>query len=101
MAVALDMKRTTEIAQTTSFPNDCRGVSPTEQAAAGKAVRDKVPRQEHRQWSASKGRPDPIDLLRKSDAGRLNELIAIRYGRMLESPFAFYRGAAGVMAADL
>ena len=48
-----------------------------------------------------KGRPNLIDILRKSDAGRMNELVPIRYGRMLQSPFAFYRGAAGVMASDL
>jgi uncharacterized protein (DUF2252 family) len=46
-------------------------------------------------------RPDPIDILRASDADRLPDLVPIRYGRMLQSPFAFYRGAAGVMAADL
>ena len=47
------------------------------------------------------GRPDPIDLLHTSDVGRMEKLIPIRYGRMLQSPFSFYRGSAGIMAADL
>jgi uncharacterized protein DUF2252 len=69
--------------------------------AAGKALRDKIPREQHGQWKEGKGRPNPIDILRRSDAGRIKELVPIRYGRMLQSPFAFYRGAAGVMASDL
>jgi hypothetical protein len=69
--------------------------------AAGKALRDKVPREQHGEWKGFKGRQDPIDLLHKADAGRLKTLLAIRYGRMLQSPFAFYRGAAGIMASDL
>jgi Uncharacterized protein conserved in bacteria (DUF2252) len=72
-----------------------------ERAAAGKALRDKIPRHEHGRWKNSKGRTNPIDLLRKSDVGRMKELLAIRYGRMLASPFAFYRGSAGIMASDL
>ena len=76
-------------------------VSPDERAAAGKALRDKIPREQHGAWKETKGRHDPIDILRQSDAGRMKELVPIRYGRMLQSPFAFYRGAAGVMAADL
>jgi uncharacterized protein (DUF2252 family) len=76
-------------------------VSPQARATAGKALRDKVPRAQHSAWKAGKERANPIDILRKSDAGRLKELVPIRYGRMLQSPFAFYRGAAAVMAADL
>lgn len=76
-------------------------LSPRERAAAGKALRDKVPREQHEHWNEVEERPDPIDLLHSSDSGRMKKLIAIRYGRMLPSPFAFYRGAAGVMAADL
>jgi Uncharacterized protein conserved in bacteria (DUF2252) len=75
--------------------------SADERAAAGKALRDKIPRHEHGRWKNSKGRANPIDLLRKSDAGRMKELLAVRYGRMLASPFAFYRGSAGIMASDL
>jgi uncharacterized protein (DUF2252 family) len=69
--------------------------------AAGKALRDKVPRAAHAEWSKGNRRADPIRILRASDEGRLRELVPIRYGRMLQSPFAFYRGSAGVMAADL
>ena len=76
-------------------------VSPDDRAAAGKALRDKVPREQHGGWKEFKGRPNPIDILHKSDAGRMKELVPIRYGRMLQSPFAFYRGSAGLMASDL
>ena|SRR6476646_1557470 len=76
-------------------------VSPDARVAAGKALRDKIPREQHGGWNGVKGRPTPIDLLHKSDAGRMKKLLAIRYGRMLPSPFTYYRGAAGVMAADL
>ncbi|MGY8664015.1 DUF2252 domain-containing protein [Bradyrhizobium sp. UFLA05-109] len=76
-------------------------VSPDARIAAGKALRDKIPREQHGRWNGVKGRANPIDLLHRSDAGRVKKLIPIRYGRMLQSPFAFYRGAAGIMAADL
>jgi uncharacterized protein (DUF2252 family) len=76
-------------------------VSPDDRADAGKALRDKLAREEQGRWKPSKSRPNPIDILRKSDSSRLKELVPIRYGRMLQSPFAFYRGSAGVMAADL
>src|SRR6476659_1544325 len=69
--------------------------------AAGKALREQVPRTVHSKWSKHAKRPNPIAILQAEDAGRLEELIPIRYGRMLQSPFAFYRGTAGVMAADL
>ena len=69
--------------------------------AAGKALRDRTPRTAHAEWKKHRGRPDPIQTLRAADAGRLPELMPIRYGRMLRSPFAFYRGSAGIMAADL
>jgi len=69
--------------------------------AAGKALRDKIPREQHGQWKEGKGRTNPINILQQSDAGRMKELVPIRYGRMLQSPLAFYRGAAAVMASDL
>ena len=68
---------------------------------AGKALRAKIPLEQHGEWKEFEGRTRPIGILRKSDAGRMKELVPIRYGRMLQSPFAFYRGAAGVMASDL
>ena len=69
--------------------------------AAGKKLRDKVPRSSHSRWTPRKNRPDPIELLKESDRGRLPALLPIRYARMRESPFAFFRGAAALMAADL
>lgn len=72
-----------------------------ERIALGKAVRSKVPRSAHAAWNLSDDRPDPIDLLEGQAAGRVPELVPIRYGRMLVSPFAFYRGAAVIMASDL
>src|SRR5215510_6531715 len=75
--------------------------SPAERLAAGRALRDKVPRRSHASWQAPADRPDPIRLLQDSDKGRLPELLPIRYGRMRQSPFTFLRGAAAVMAADL
>jgi uncharacterized protein (DUF2252 family) len=69
--------------------------------AAGKRLRDSVPRAGQAVWKRPKDRADPIDILRASDAGRIPELIPIRYGRMLQTPFTFYRGSAAVMAADL
>jgi uncharacterized protein (DUF2252 family) len=68
---------------------------------AGKALRTKLPLEQQGEWKKFEGRTSPIDILRKLDAGRMKELVPIRYGRMLQSPFAFYRGAAGIMASDL
>ena len=75
--------------------------SPDERAELGRALRDRVSRAQHGAWKKTEDRPDPIDILQASDANRLPELVPIRYGRMLQSPFAFFRGSAGVMAADL
>jgi len=72
-----------------------------ERAARGKAERAEVPRSVHGQWVAPTGRRDPVELLEKQAASRVPELVPIRYGRMLVSPFTFYRGAAYLMAADL
>ena len=69
--------------------------------AAGKRLRDTVPRSSLGVWKRRKERDDPLELLHASDAGRIPELIPIRYGRMLQTPFTFYRGAASVQAADL
>jgi len=76
-------------------------ISPDDRAAAGKALRDKIPREWHGGWKEFKGRPSPIDILQRSDVGRMKELVPLRYGRMLQSPFAFFRGSAGLMASDL
>jgi uncharacterized protein (DUF2252 family) len=76
-------------------------LSHAEDTAMGKALRDKVSRSSHGQWKPTSNRPDPIALLEASDQGRLPALVPIRHKRMLASPFAFLRGAACVMAADL
>ena len=67
----------------------------------GKHLRTKCPRSSHAAWAPPHDRPDPLRLLKESDKGRLPELIPIRYGRMVRTPFTFYRGAALNMAADL
>src|SRR5512143_1976123 len=72
-----------------------------ESAERGRAARRGAPRSAHGDWSPSPGRSDPVDVLRAQAATRVQELVPIRYGRMLVSPFTFYRGAAAVMAADL
>jgi uncharacterized protein (DUF2252 family) len=72
-----------------------------ERRAKGKALRDRVPRSSHAGWTSPADRPDPIYLLRRADRGRLPDLLPIRYDRMRQSPFAFFRGAGAVMAADL
>jgi uncharacterized protein (DUF2252 family) len=94
------MENIKEISKTPA-PTNVHILSPDNRAAAGKALRDKLPREQHGVWKEFKGRPSPIDILKKSDAGRMKELVPIRYGRMLQSPFAFYRGSAGLMASDL
>jgi uncharacterized protein (DUF2252 family) len=75
--------------------------TPAERAARGKAARAEVPRSSHAEWVASRDRRDPIEILERQAVSRVPELVPIRYGRMAASPFAFYRGAAAVMAADL
>jgi uncharacterized protein (DUF2252 family) len=75
--------------------------SPEELMAAGKRLRDAVPRAAHGEWKKAAHRRDPVEQLQASDPERLSELLPVRYGRMLVSPFTFFRGAAGVMAGDL
>jgi len=75
--------------------------TPAGRAAAGKAARRDAPRSAHGEWAAASDRPDPVALLEAQAASRVGQLVPLRYGRMLASPFAFYRGAAAVMAADL
>lgn len=75
--------------------------SADERRAEGRVLRDAVPRELHGGWKAPSDRPDPIELLMESNKGRMPQLIPIRHGRMVESPFAFYRGSAALMAADL
>ncbi|MEV8094544.1 DUF2252 domain-containing protein [Kitasatospora sp. NPDC085879] len=72
-----------------------------ERTELGRAVRSVVPRSSHGGLSAPEGRADPVTLLQRQAVTRLPDLVPIRYGRMAVSPFAFLRGAAAVMAADL
>jgi len=72
-----------------------------ERSDAGKALRVTCPRESQAGFTPDAGRPDPIGLLIASSQGRIEQLVPIRYGRMLASPFAFFRGAAAIMAADL
>jgi uncharacterized protein (DUF2252 family) len=67
----------------------------------GKSLRERVPRTSHAGWSAGSARPDPIALIEGQNDDRLDWLVPVRRRRMMDSPFAFYRGAARVMAADL
>jgi hypothetical protein len=76
-------------------------LEPEEQKAGGKRRRDAVPRDAHAAWTEPPDRADPIGILRAADATRHAGLVPLRYGRMLQSPFTFYRGSAGIMAADL
>ena len=76
-------------------------VTAEERAARGKALRKEVPHERHGTWSPAKKRADPVAMLERQSAQRIPELVPIRYGRMAASPFAFYRGGAAIMAADL
>ncbi|MEV0740642.1 DUF2252 domain-containing protein [Streptomyces sp. NPDC050549] len=75
--------------------------TPADRANRGRAARKRVPRSAHAGWIPSVDRPDPVAVLERQGRDRLPELLPIRYGRMVASPFAFLRGSAAVMAADL
>jgi uncharacterized protein (DUF2252 family) len=87
--------------QGTAEPRKIAHFTADERAARGKAARAEVPRRSHAEWEPPPHRPDPIDLLEEQAQSRVPELVPIRYGRMLVSPFTFYRGAAYLMASDL
>jgi uncharacterized protein (DUF2252 family) len=76
-------------------------LTPAERAERGKAARSAVPRQSHAVYDPPTDRPDPVGLLERQAATRLPDLVPVRYGRMLASPFSYFRGAALSMAADL
>lgn len=102
------MKTQTKQAFSTDDTND-DGISPSETSyrsqaerrAEGKALRDAVPRAEQSGWKPPKERRDPVEIILAANEGRLPELLPIRHGRMSQSAFAFYRGSAAIMAADL
>jgi uncharacterized protein (DUF2252 family) len=76
-------------------------LTPAERAERGKAARSAVPRDSHAVYDPSADRPDPVGLLERQATTRLPDLVPVRYGRMLASPFSYFRGAALSMAADL
>ncbi|WP_037568771.1 DUF2252 domain-containing protein [Phaeacidiphilus oryzae] len=78
-----------------------RHLTPRERAERGREARSRVPRSSHAEFAPGADRPDPVDVIERQSGTRLPELVPIRYGRMLESPFRFYRGAAAIMAGDL
>jgi uncharacterized protein (DUF2252 family) len=89
------------MATATSAPEQAGHPSVEERARRGRAARAEVPRLSYGEWRAPAGRSDPVAILERQALTRVPELVPIRYGRMLVSPFAFFRGAAAVMAADL
>ena len=80
---------------------DQTALSVEERVAAGKALREPTPLDSHADWKPPKNRRDPIKILEEQNKIRIPSLIPIRYGRMIQSPFAYLRGTAAVMAADL
>jgi uncharacterized protein (DUF2252 family) len=82
-------------------PTDNMRLTCKEKRAWGRGLRKMVPRSAHAAWLPAADRPDPVALLEATGRGRLPELLPIRYGRMLPSPFTFLRGAAAAMARDL
>jgi uncharacterized protein (DUF2252 family) len=76
-------------------------LTPAESAARGKTARAEVPRDSHAMFDSPPDRPDPIGLLEEQGKSRVPELVPVRYGRMMVSPFTFFRGAALPMASDL
>lgn len=94
------MKVETEIV-TFRTPREMRRLSAVERAERGRGARARVPFADHADWSPPSHRVEPVDLLEEQASSRLAELVPIRYGRMLISPFSYFRGAALPMAADL
>jgi uncharacterized protein (DUF2252 family) len=86
---------------TTAVASRHRHLTPEERIARGKAAREQVARSAHAAWEPLVDRPDPVALLEEQAVGRIPELVPIRHGRMLPSPFTFFRGAALIMASDL
>ena len=80
-------------------PNHSTKVSPGK--AKGLAARDRAAPSGHTKWRPAAGRPDPVALLEEQDTTRVPDLVPVRHGRMMVSPFTFYRGAAKIMATDL
>lgn len=82
-----------------SAPNGA-AMTRAELLEAGRTLRTAVPRSAHGQWTASPCRPEPLEILSGSNVNRLAELVPVRNGRMMASPFAYYRGSQAVMAGQ-
>jgi len=82
-------------------PSQARFRSREERIQIGKSLRERLPRSRHAIWQPPAAGREPIEIIEASNQGRLQELIPIRYGRMLRSPFTFLRGSAALMAYDL
>jgi uncharacterized protein (DUF2252 family) len=95
------VERPVPSASRTGGPQRTLRVTPEERTARGRAARVDAPRRSHGRWEPAAGRPDPVGLLQEQAASRVPELVPLRYGRMMVSPFTFYRGAALIMASDL
>jgi len=101
------MTTTRKTSKTAASENGSANVEPLdlrpreERLVAGKALREITPRTSHAAWNPPARRRDPVDVLEESNQDRLPQLIPIRYGRMLRSPFTFLRGSAALMAYDL
>jgi len=87
--------------QSTGLEAPASQQSPAERRARGKAARGIVPREKHAEWTPPTNRPDPVALLEEQGKSRVPDLVPVRYGRMMETPFTYYRGAALPMASDL
>jgi uncharacterized protein (DUF2252 family) len=94
-------RRAAELSALSSLIGQTQTLRPEERLAMGKALRERAPRSAHDGWVPAADRPDPIALLIKNGEGRMEQLLPIRYGRMGAGPFAFFRGAAAIMASDL
>jgi uncharacterized protein (DUF2252 family) len=101
MVVRNSEKMKSQRPASTTIPGMMPHPSRADQIAMGKAMRDKCPRASHADWKPRHNRPDPVRLVLKADEGRLPELLPLRHGRMVASPFTFYRGSALAMADDL
>ena len=93
--------KTGSAARTSPNRTTAAGLTPAQRAARGKAARAAVPRESHAAFDPPAGRPDPVSLLESQALARVAELVPVRYGRMMVSPFTYYRGAALPMASDL
>jgi len=93
--------RTSKRTHQSTFMAPVPHASVEERRAYGRSLRDETPRTAHAQWKPAAERREPVALLLETNEGRLPWLVPIRLGRMSASPFAFYRGAAALMAADL